>query len=98
MLFGERSTQAASDLVIRVSIIALAILTGTGVAFGLWSQLEHTAAPGLLATSVGALCLGAGLLAIAVRSLGARLFLLVAAASLALAFFAASGALSALTS
>jgi hypothetical protein len=98
MLFGERSTQAASDLVIRVSIIALAILTGTGVAFGLWSQLEHTAAPGLLATSVGALCLGAGLLAIAVRSLGARLFLLTAAAALAVAFFAGSGAFSALAS
>jgi hypothetical protein len=98
MILGERPTQAASEVVIRGSTILLAILTGTGVAFALWSQLQHTAAPGLLTASVAALCLGAALVGVAIRSFGARLFLVIAALSLALAFFAGSGAFSALTS
>jgi len=98
MMLGERPTQVASEFVIRASTILLAILTGTGVAFGLWSQLAHSAAPGLLTASVAALCLGAALVALAIRSSGARLFLAIAALSLALAFFAGSGAFAALSS
>lgn len=98
MMLGERATQAASEFVIRGSTVLLAILTGTGAAFGLWSQMQHTAAPELLMASVAALCLGAALVAVAVRSFGARLFLVIAALSLALAFFAGSGAFSALSS
>ncbi|HUA10142.1 MAG TPA: hypothetical protein VMA98_12820 [Candidatus Acidoferrales bacterium] len=96
MLGQERQSRALADLVIRTSTVALAILSGTGIAFGLWSQIGRTAAPSLLVAAVAALCLGFGLLALPVRNASARLFLLVAALSLAVAFFAGAGAFNAI--
>jgi len=96
----EQGTQprAIADMVIRASTAALAILTGVGAAFMFWSQLQHTAQPRLLAFGVVALCLGLALIGLAIRSVGTRAFLWLAAATLAVAFFAGSGAFSALSS
>ncbi|HTC30766.1 MAG TPA: hypothetical protein VK702_08535 [Candidatus Acidoferrum sp.] len=98
MLGHDRHPHAIADVVIRVSFAALAILTGVGVAFAFWSQLQHSAEPQLLAMGVAALCLGLALIGLAMQSVGTRAFLWLAAATLALAFFAGSGAFSALSS
>ena len=96
MLGQDHQSRALADVVIRVSTVALAILTGTGIAYGLFSQLGQTAAPNFLIAAVAVLCLGLGSLALALRS-SARLYFLVTALSLALAFFAGAGAFHALS-
>jgi hypothetical protein len=98
MLGEQRHPRALADLVIRASTGALAILTGVGVAFAFWSQLQHSARPELLSASVVAFALGLALIGIAMQSVGTRVFLWLAAATLAVAFFAGSGAFSALSS
>ncbi|MGD0969325.1 MAG: hypothetical protein ABR949_13685 [Candidatus Aquilonibacter sp.] len=98
MLEQQRNPRAFADLVIRASTAALAILTGVGVAFAFWSQLQHSARPELLSASVVAFALGLALIGIAMQSAGTRVFLWLAAATLAVAFFAGSGAFSALSS
>ncbi len=98
MLGQESQPRAIADLVIRASTAALAILTGVGVAFLFWSQLPHTAEPRLLVMGVIALCLGLVLIGLAMRSISTRAFLWLAAATLAVAFFAGSGAFAALSS
>lgn len=98
MVGQQRYPHALADLVIRASTAALAILIGVGVGFAFWAQLQHTAEPEILTIAVVTLCLGLGLIGIAMRSSGTRLFLWLAAATLAVAFFAGSGAFSALSS
>jgi hypothetical protein len=98
MLGRQPYPHALADLVIRASAAALAILIGVGVGFAFWSQLQHTAEPQILTIAVVALCLGLALIGIAMQSFGTRLFLWLAAATLAVAFFAGSGAFSALSS
>lgn len=98
MLGQERQAQQSAELIIRGTIVALAILTGIGVAFALWSVLHASPATLAVAASVGALTLGLGLISLALPSRTARLFLVLMAASMAVAFFAGSGAFAALSS
>ncbi len=98
MLRQERHPHAVTDLVIRTATAGLAILTGVGIAFAFWAQLEHTARPELLTAAVVSICLGALLIGVAMQSLSTRVFLWLAAATLAVAFFAGSGAFAALSS
>lgn len=98
MLGQERQAQHSAEIVIRGTIVALALLTGTGVAFALWSVLHASPATMAVAGSIAALTLGLGLISLALPSRTARLFIVVMAASMAVAFFAGSGAFAALSS
>ncbi len=93
-MMKEHPAQMPAELVIGVSASLLGVLVGVGAAFGLWSQLHHTADPGILASGVAALSAGSAFVALAVQSTASRLFLIAAACSLALAFFLGSGAFS----
>jgi len=97
-MMKERPAQLPAEVVIGVSTTLLAAILGVGVAFGLWSQLHHTTVPGVLTAAVVALASGLIMIGFAVQNLSTRLFLVVAACSLALAFFAGPAAFSALTS
>ena len=98
MLGQERQEQHSAELIIRGTIVALALLTGIGVAFALWSALHASPATLAVTASVTALTLGLGLISLALPSRTARLFLVLMAASMAVAFFAGSGAFAALSS
>jgi hypothetical protein len=100
MLLGQerQASQQSADLVIRGTIVALAILTGVGIAFALWSALHASPATFAVTGAVAALTLGLGLISLALPSRTARLFLVLMAASMAVAFFAGSGAFAALSS
>jgi hypothetical protein len=100
MLLGQerQASQQSADLVIRGTIVALAILTGVGIAFALWSVLHASPATFAVTGAVAALTLGLGLISLALPSRTARLFLVLMAASMAVAFFAGSGAFAALSS
>lgn len=97
-MMKTRPAQVPADLVISVSSALLGLIVGTGAAFGLWSQLHHTGEPAMLTAAVVALATGLALVAVAVEKLSPRLFLLAAALSLALAFFAGAGAFSTIVS
>jgi hypothetical protein len=96
-MMKERPAQVPAEIVIGTSTALLGMIVGVGTAFGLWSQLHHTSAPGVLTAAVVALATGLLLIGIAVQHLNSRLFMIVAACSLALAFFGGSGAFSTLT-
>jgi hypothetical protein len=98
MMMKERPAQAPAEAVIGITTALLGVVTGVGAAFGLWSQLHQTAAPGILAIAVVTLCAGLALVGAALQGAATRLFLVVAACSLAIAFFAGSGTFSHLTS
>ncbi|MGB6986904.1 MAG: hypothetical protein WBD74_13115 [Candidatus Aquilonibacter sp.] len=100
MMLGQerQATQQSADLIIRGTIVALAILTGVGIAFALWSALHASPATMAVTGSVAALTLGLGLISLALPSRTARLFLVLMAASMAVAFFTGSGAFAALSS
>jgi hypothetical protein len=98
MLGQERHAQHTAELVIRGTSAALAILTGTGAAFGLWNALHGSPATLAAAAAVVALALGLGLVSLAVENRTVRIFVVLMAASMAIAFFAGSGAFAALTS
>jgi hypothetical protein len=87
-----------ADIVIYGSTSALGVLTGVGAAYALWSQLHAGANQVVLAGSVLAAALGMGLIGLALRESPSRLFVLVAAASLAVAFLLGGNAFSALGS
>jgi hypothetical protein len=93
-MMKEHPAQMPAEIVIGVSTALLGILLGAGTAFALWSQLHHTSVPEVLIASVVALATGSILVGFAVRNLSVRLFLVVAACSLALAFFAGPTAFS----
>jgi hypothetical protein len=95
-MMNERHALMPAQLVIGASSTLLGGVLGAGAAFGLWSQLHHTAAPGILAVAVLALAAGLILVGLAAGSLAVRLFFLVAALTLALAFFSAPGLFAAL--
>lgn len=97
-MMKERSAQLPAELVIAISTSLLGILAGIGAAYGLWSQLHRTAAPDVLTAAVAALAVGMALLAAGLQNLSTRLFLLAAACSLAVAFYAGSGAFAHLAS
>ena len=99
MLGQERQAQQSSaEFIIRGTVVALAVLTGVGIAFALWSALHASPATLAVTGSVAALTLGMGLVGLALPSRVARLFLVLMAASMAVAFFAGSGAFAALSS
>jgi hypothetical protein len=99
MLGQERQAQHSSaELVIRGTIVALAILTGVGIAFALWSALHSSPATVAVAAAVAAFTLGLGLISLALPNRTVRLFVLLVAASMAVAFFAGAGAFAALAS
>jgi hypothetical protein len=99
MLGQERQAQHSSAvLVIRGTVVALAILTGVGIAFTLWRALHASPATMAVTGAVAALTLGLGLISLALPNATARLFVVLMAASMAVAFFAGSGAFAALSS
>jgi cellobiose-specific phosphotransferase system component IIC len=100
MILGQerQEAQRSADLVIRGTIAALAILSGVGVAYALWSALHASPATVAVVGAVAALTLGLVLVSLALPSRTARLFLVLMAASMAVAFFAGSGAFAALSS
>jgi hypothetical protein len=99
MLGQERQAQHSSaELVIRGTMIALAILSGVGIAFALWSALHASPATTAVTGAIAALTLGLGLISLALPNRTARLFVVLMAASMAVAFFAGSGAFAALSS
>jgi hypothetical protein len=95
-MMKERPAQMPAEIVIGVSTALLGILVGLGTAFALWSQLHRTTVPDVLTASVVALATGLILIGFAVQNFSVRLFLIVAACSLALAFFAGSPAFTAI--
>ena len=95
-MMKERPALVPSEIVIGTSTALLGMIVGVGTAFGLWSQLHHTSAPGILTAAVVALATGLALIGLAAQTLSARLFMIVAACSLALAFFAGTAAFSTL--
>lgn len=96
-MMKERLAQRPAEVVIGVSTALLAAVLGIGVAYGLWSQLHQTNVPAVLTAAVVALASGMIMIGFAIRNLSTRLFLVVAACSLALAFFAGPAAFSTLT-
>ncbi|HTU70266.1 MAG TPA: hypothetical protein VMF11_08070 [Candidatus Baltobacteraceae bacterium] len=96
-MMKERPASAPAEVVIWVSTSLLGVLAGVAAAYGLWSQLHATAKPGLLGGGVAALAAGLFLIAVAMPRRTARLFLIVAACALALAFFTGSSAFAALS-
>jgi len=97
-MMPDRSAQAPAEIVIWGSTAALGIVTGTGAAYALWTQLHRSPDMGIVVSAVCALALGLGLLGFAMSSSRARLFLVVVAAALALAYFAGAGTFATLTS
>ena len=96
-MLKERPAQVPAEIVIGTSTALLGIIVGVGTAYGLWSQLHHTSAPGILTAAVVALAAGLIMIGAAVQNINSRLFMIVAACSLALAFFAGPAAFSTLT-
>jgi hypothetical protein len=97
-MMREHPVQSSTQVIIGASTVLLGMIMGVGTAFGLWSQLHHTAEPAMLTAAVVALATGLALVGIAVQNTATRLFLVVAAGSLALAFFSGGGAFASLTS
>lgn len=97
-MMKERPAQVPAEVVIGISAALLGVILGIGAAYGLWSQLHHTAEPTMLTAAVVALTTGLALVACSVQTFSTRLFLAAAALSLALAFFAGSGAFASLVS
>lgn len=95
-MMKERPAQVPAEIVIGVSTALLGVLLGGGTAFALWSQLHHTSVPEVLIASVVALATGLILVGFAIQNLSVRLFLIVSACSLALAFFAGQAAFAAI--
>jgi hypothetical protein len=96
-MMKERPAQVPAEIVIGTSTALLGMIVGVGIAFGLWSQLHHTSAPGVLTAAVVALSAGLIMIGAAVTHLNTRLFMIVAACSLALAFFAGPAIFTTLT-
>lgn len=86
-MMGEQPAREPADLIIFGTTALLAVVVGIGVAFGLWSALHHTSQRAVLTAAVTAISAGAGCLGFAIEKLIGRLFLLVFAATLVLAFF-----------
>jgi hypothetical protein len=97
-MLKTRSAQAPTELIIAGATALLGLVLGAGAAFGLWSQLHHTAQPALLTGAVAALAAGLVLVGLAVQNTAPRLFLMTAGISLAMAFFTGASAFAALVS
>jgi multisubunit Na+/H+ antiporter MnhB subunit len=97
-MMSDRPAQAPAELVIWGSTAALGIVTGTGAAFALWAQLHRSPDIGIVVAAVLALAVGLGLIGLAISNTTARLFLVVVAAALAVAFFAGAGTFATLIS
>lgn len=96
-MIRDRSAQAPAEIIIWGSTAALGIVTGTGAAYALWSQLHRSPDVGIVVSAILALAMGLGLLGFAMSNSRARLFLVVVAAVLALAYFAGAGTFATLT-
>jgi hypothetical protein len=86
-MMGEQPAREPADLIIFGTTALLAIVVGIGIAFALWSEMHWTAARAVLTAAVGALAAGTGCLGFAFEKPVVRLFLLVFASTLLLAFF-----------
>ncbi len=94
----DRTSQTPTELVIWGSTAALGIVVGTGAAFALWTELHRSPDMGIVAAAVTALAVGLGLIGLAIGNVTARLFLVVLAAALAVAFFVGAGTFATLVS
>jgi len=97
MLGQERHAQHSTELIIQITTVALAVVSGIGAAFALWSMLHASPATAVVTGAVVALALGLGLISLAMPSRTARLFLMLMALSMAVAFFAGAGLFATLT-
>jgi hypothetical protein len=95
MLRREHAT-APADLVIWISIGGLAVLAGAGAAFALWRLLHNSPATDMAGAAIGVLALGLVLVGLGLRRPAARVFLLLMGLTLAVTFFTASPAFTAL--
>lgn len=85
-MLPERSLKEPSELVIWAATSLLAVLTGLGSAFFLWYALHDTRAPRVMQGAVLSLSLGLVLIGLGLQRPLTRVFLVLLAASLALAF------------
>jgi hypothetical protein len=97
MMLGREAT-APADAIIWGSTALLAILTGTGAAFILWRALHGSPATTMATGAVVALAVGFGLVGVSLTRPVGRAFLVIMAAALVVAFFAAAPAFTALAS
>lgn len=84
---GEQPAKEPADAIIFGATALLAIVVGAGVAFSLWTELHRTSEHAVLTAAVSALSAGMGCIAFAVAKPATRLFLLVFAGTLLVAFF-----------
>lgn len=85
-MLPERSLKEPSELVIWAATGLLAVLAGLGSAFFLWYVLHDTQAPRATQGAVLSLSLGLVLIGLGLRRPLTRVFLVLLAASLAVAF------------
>ncbi len=88
---GEQPAREPADAIIFAATALLAIVVATGVAFTLWSELHRTSEHAVLTAAVSSFSVGTGCLAFASTKPAGRLFLLVFAVTLVMAFFLGSG-------
>ena len=84
---GEQPAREPAEAIIFGTTALLAVVIAVGTAFVLWSQLHHTSERAILTAAVSSLGAGMGCLAFAIQKPVGRLFLLVFASTLVLAFF-----------
>lgn len=85
-MMSERPVPESTDVVILTATGLLGAVLGAAVAFGLWTQLHHSA-DGLVTPAVAALGIGLSLTGFALPRFTTRLFLLMLGLSLLAAFF-----------
>ena len=93
-MMGEQPAKAPADAIIFAATALLGIVVGVGVAFSLWTELHRTSEHAVLSAAVSAFSVGMGCIAFAVAKPAARLFLLVFAVTLVMAFFLGGGVFS----
>ena len=87
-MMGSRPVREPAELVIWSAAALLGLMVGLGTAFTLWSGFRHSTDPAIVAAAVVALAVGLSLVAVAIDTLPARLFVWAACATLIIAFFA----------
>lgn len=80
------SSRMPAEVVILTATVLLALLTGAGAAFLLWTRLDGVRPPAALDAAVAAIALGVALVGLAVPGRNVRLFLWVVGGTFGLAF------------
>ncbi len=94
---GEQPAREPAEVIIFGTTALLAVVVAIGLAFVLWAQLHRTSERAVLTAAVSSLGAGTGCLGFATQKPVARLFMLVFAATLLIAFFLGGPIFSTLT-